>query len=183
MTVTSADTLSVDRASHQRLSAVRGLGTQHGDMWHHKRDRWGVGLSAQATSCDFIKMTQVDPVWCLLTNLYNNLSHFIVYCITSVIDLFILFCMLSNCLRLNDLLRSFSYFVIWSVIGNAKRNVAVCLKHKVFILNGQDTNWSSDVHFDFIFPRPRDSVKAIKKRIIGNKNFREIMLALTVSNQ
>uniref|UniRef100_A0A3Q3WKJ4 VHS domain-containing protein n=1 Tax=Mola mola TaxID=94237 RepID=A0A3Q3WKJ4_MOLML len=27
---------------------------------------------------------------------------------------------------------------------------------------------------------PRDSVKAIKKRIIGNKNFREIMLALTV---
>ncbi|XP_073332597.1 target of Myb1 membrane trafficking protein-like isoform X2 [Pagrus major] len=27
---------------------------------------------------------------------------------------------------------------------------------------------------------PRDSVKAIKKRIVGNKNFREIMLALTV---
>ncbi|XP_035491895.2 target of Myb protein 1-like isoform X1 [Scophthalmus maximus] len=27
---------------------------------------------------------------------------------------------------------------------------------------------------------PRDAVKAIKKRIIGNKNFREIMLALTV---
>ncbi|KAF0038027.1 hypothetical protein F2P81_010901 [Scophthalmus maximus] len=26
---------------------------------------------------------------------------------------------------------------------------------------------------------PRDAVKAIKKRIIGNKNFREIMLALT----
>lgn len=34
----------------------------------------------------------------------------------------------------------------------------------------------------FIFPRPRDSVKAIKKRIVGNKNVREIMLALTVSN-
>lgn len=30
--------------------------------------------------------------------------------------------------------------------------------------------------------RPKDSVKAIKKRIVGNKNFREIMLALTVSN-
>ncbi|XP_061888729.1 target of Myb1 membrane trafficking protein-like isoform X2 [Entelurus aequoreus] len=28
--------------------------------------------------------------------------------------------------------------------------------------------------------RPRDAVKAIKKRIVGNKNFREIMLALTV---
>ncbi|XP_061625614.1 target of Myb1 membrane trafficking protein-like isoform X2 [Phyllopteryx taeniolatus] len=28
---------------------------------------------------------------------------------------------------------------------------------------------------------PRDAVKAIKKRIVGNKNFREIMLALTVS--
>eukprot|EP00066_Takifugu_rubripes_P022029 XP_011611295.1 PREDICTED: target of Myb protein 1-like isoform X3 [Takifugu rubripes] len=27
---------------------------------------------------------------------------------------------------------------------------------------------------------PRDSVKALKKRIVGNKNFREIMLALTV---
>uniref|UniRef100_A0AAZ3QHX2 VHS domain-containing protein n=1 Tax=Oncorhynchus tshawytscha TaxID=74940 RepID=A0AAZ3QHX2_ONCTS len=28
---------------------------------------------------------------------------------------------------------------------------------------------------------PRDSYKAIKKRIVGNKNFREVMLALTVS--
>lgn len=83
---------------------------------------------------------------------------------------------------LNDLLRLFSYFVIWCVIGIAKRNVTVCLKHKVFILNGYDTNRSSDSHFDLICPRPRDSVKAIKKRIIGNKNFREIMLALTVSN-
>ncbi|RVE75564.1 hypothetical protein OJAV_G00000150 [Oryzias javanicus] len=27
---------------------------------------------------------------------------------------------------------------------------------------------------------PKDAVKAIKKRIVGNKNFREIMLALTV---
>lgn len=34
-----------------------------------------------------------------------------------------------------------------------------------------------------IFPRPRDSVKALKKRIVGNKNFREIMLALTVSTR
>lgn len=33
-----------------------------------------------------------------------------------------------------------------------------------------------------LFPRPRDAVKAIKKRIVGNKNFREIMFALTVSN-
>ena len=31
------------------------------------------------------------------------------------------------------------------------------------------------------FLRPKDAVKAIKKRIVGNKNFREIMLALTVS--
>lgn len=30
-------------------------------------------------------------------------------------------------------------------------------------------------------PRPKDAVKAIKKRIVGNKSFREIMLALTVS--
>uniref|UniRef100_A0A3B3DTN2 VHS domain-containing protein n=1 Tax=Oryzias melastigma TaxID=30732 RepID=A0A3B3DTN2_ORYME len=29
---------------------------------------------------------------------------------------------------------------------------------------------------------PKDAVKAIKKRIVGNKNFREIMLALTVSS-
>lgn len=29
--------------------------------------------------------------------------------------------------------------------------------------------------------RPRDAVRAIKKRIVGNKNFKEVMLALTVS--
>ena len=29
--------------------------------------------------------------------------------------------------------------------------------------------------------RPKDAVRAIKKRIIGNKNFKEVMLALTVS--
>ena len=29
--------------------------------------------------------------------------------------------------------------------------------------------------------RPKDAVRAIKKRISGNKNFREVMLALTVS--
>uniref|UniRef100_A0A667XCX7 Target of myb1 membrane trafficking protein n=1 Tax=Myripristis murdjan TaxID=586833 RepID=A0A667XCX7_9TELE len=28
---------------------------------------------------------------------------------------------------------------------------------------------------------PKDAVRAIKKRIVGNKNFREVMLALTVS--
>ena len=34
----------------------------------------------------------------------------------------------------------------------------------------------------FVSPvSPKDAVKALKKRIIGNKNFREIMLALTVS--
>lgn len=31
------------------------------------------------------------------------------------------------------------------------------------------------------FPSPRDSVKAIRRRIVGNKSFREVMLALTVS--
>ena len=30
-------------------------------------------------------------------------------------------------------------------------------------------------------PRPKDAVRAIKKRIVGNKSFMEIMLALTVS--
>lgn len=29
--------------------------------------------------------------------------------------------------------------------------------------------------------RPRDAVRAIKKRVVGNKNFKEVMLALTVS--
>lgn len=29
--------------------------------------------------------------------------------------------------------------------------------------------------------RPKDAVRAIKKRIAGNKNFKEVMLALTVS--
>lgn len=32
-----------------------------------------------------------------------------------------------------------------------------------------------------LFFRPKDAVKALKKRIVGNKNFREVMLALTVS--
>lgn len=29
--------------------------------------------------------------------------------------------------------------------------------------------------------RPKDALRAIKKRIVGNKNFKEVMLALTVS--
>lgn len=41
--------------------------------------------------------------------------------------------------------------------------------------------WTNSKQIVFTFPRPRDAVKAIKKRIVGNKNFREIMLALTVS--
>lgn len=32
-----------------------------------------------------------------------------------------------------------------------------------------------------LFFRPKDAAKALKKRIVGNKNFREVMLALTVS--
>ncbi len=32
-----------------------------------------------------------------------------------------------------------------------------------------------------LFSRPKDAVKALKKRIVGNKNFREVMLALIVS--
>ena len=28
--------------------------------------------------------------------------------------------------------------------------------------------------------RPKDAIRAIKKKIVGNKNFREVMLALTV---
>ena len=31
--------------------------------------------------------------------------------------------------------------------------------------------------------RPKDAFRAIKKRIVGNKNFHEVMLALTVSGQ
>lgn len=38
-------------------------------------------------------------------------------------------------------------------------------------------------HICLLLFRPRDSVKALKKRIVGNKNFREIMLALTVSDR
>ena len=30
-------------------------------------------------------------------------------------------------------------------------------------------------------PRPRDAVKAIKKRVVGNNNFQEVMLTLTVN--
>lgn len=30
--------------------------------------------------------------------------------------------------------------------------------------------------------RPKDAIRAIKKRIIGNKNFKEVMLTLTVSS-
>lgn len=29
--------------------------------------------------------------------------------------------------------------------------------------------------------RPKDAVRAMKKRVVGNKNFKEVMLALTVS--
>jgi len=29
--------------------------------------------------------------------------------------------------------------------------------------------------------RPKDAVRALKKRIVGNRNFKEVMLALTVS--
>lgn len=36
--------ISVDRASDRWLSAVGGLGAQHGDMWYHQRDRRGVGM-------------------------------------------------------------------------------------------------------------------------------------------
>lgn len=31
--------------------------------------------------------------------------------------------------------------------------------------------------------RPKDAFRAIKKRIVGNKNFHEVMLALTVSDR
>lgn len=32
-----------------------------------------------------------------------------------------------------------------------------------------------------LLPSPKDAFRAIKKRIVGNKNFHEVMLALTVS--
>lgn len=36
-------------------------------------------------------------------------------------------------------------------------------------------------HSFFFFPSPKDAFRAVKKRIVGNKNFHEVMLALTVS--
>ena len=33
----------------------------------------------------------------------------------------------------------------------------------------------------FCPPRPRDAVKAIKKRVVANNNFQEVMLTLTVN--
>lgn len=40
----------------------------------------------------------------------------------------------------------------------------------------------SDDFSPFAFScRPKDAFRAIKKRIVGNKNFHEVMLALTVS--
>jgi len=35
--------------------------------------------------------------------------------------------------------------------------------------------------FDALLRRPRDAVKAIRRRIVANNNFQEIMLTLTVS--
>lgn len=32
-----------------------------------------------------------------------------------------------------------------------------------------------------LFASPKDAFRAVKKRIVGNKNFHEVMLALTVS--
>lgn len=32
-----------------------------------------------------------------------------------------------------------------------------------------------------LLPSPKDAFRAVKKRIVGNKNFHEVMLALTVS--
>lgn len=34
--------------------------------------------------------------------------------------------------------------------------------------------------FVFLF-RPKDAIRAVKKRLNGNRNYREVMLALTVS--
>lgn len=91
------------RICNQLQSPVGGLGSQHGHLWHHQRDRGGV---------------------CIL---WHN-------------GLFFSF---------DSLL--YSAFVVWSWL------------------------------FTYNDYRPRDSYKAIKKRIVGNKNFREVMLALTVS--
>lgn len=37
------------------------------------------------------------------------------------------------------------------------------------------------LHYCSVFS-PKDAVRAIKKRIVGNKNFKEVMLGLTVSS-
>lgn len=64
--------VSVDRASHQRLSAVRGLGAQHGDMWHHQRDRRRVGFYEEAPS--------LGSVWLLNTKCRHR-SHVSLSCL------------------------------------------------------------------------------------------------------
>lgn len=63
--------VSVDRASHQRLSAVRGLGAQHGDMWHHQRDRRRVGF--------YEEVRTLECVWLLSTKCRHR-SHVSLSC-------------------------------------------------------------------------------------------------------
>jgi len=34
----------------------------------------------------------------------------------------------------------------------------------------------------YLIYRPKDAIRAVKKRLNGNKNYREVMLTLTVGN-
>uniref|UniRef100_A0A8C2IB47 Target of myb1 membrane trafficking protein n=1 Tax=Cyprinus carpio TaxID=7962 RepID=A0A8C2IB47_CYPCA len=62
--------------------------------------------------------------------------------------------------------------------------MSVCVSEKATSAALQTEDWSLNLEICDIINEtddgPKDAVKALKKRIVGNKNFREVMLALTV---